>query len=75
MIQKIVLIRKDFWTGLHVGRSVIYIVKKFSGEEDSGTIKASIVEDQDDLHLAEKNTVIISTNRIQNRIRKRIVFH
>ncbi|MCH7782759.1 N-6 DNA methylase [candidate division KSB1 bacterium] len=74
-ILKIVLIKKDFWIDLHIGRSVIYIVKNSARQDNGGNIDACIVENPDDLRFAGRNNVFISTNRIQKRFRRRIVVY
>jgi len=83
--RRIVLIKRDFWKGLHIGRSVVYVVQKTAQENYQKNFSAALIDSPDDFReiqpegdpplAEEKRSVFIATSRIQNRTGRRIVVY
>lgn len=73
--KQIVLIKRDFWKGLHIGRSVVYVVQKTGRKNKQKHFSAALVDSPDDLRAIEKRNIFISTSRIQKRTGRRIVVY
>lgn len=74
-LMKIVLIKKDFWRGIHIGGSVVYVVRKSRNPIQNGTIKVCRIGNPDDLEKTEMQSINISMNRITRRPHTRIVVY
>ena len=75
VFHRLVLIKKDFWKGLNIGRCVVYVVQKRAPDNLNGTIPASIVERPEELSGAGKSSVALSLTRINRRVRRRIAIY
>jgi len=72
--NQLILILRDFWKGLNIGRCVVYIVQK-SSQKRSDTFIGAIIPNLEQLNKVKKRNVQVNVNRILKRDRKRIVIY
>jgi len=73
--KRLVLISRDFWEGLSIGRSVLYVLRKNGADERHPPINGAVVPAPEHLNEAEMRIVPLEINRIRNRDRNRIVIY
>ncbi|MFC1563295.1 Eco57I restriction-modification methylase domain-containing protein [candidate division KSB1 bacterium] len=74
VILRLVLVSSDFWQGLSIGRSMIYIIQntKFDSRK---SIQGTIIGSPEELKKTGNRSVEISVSRILNRNRCRIYLY
>ncbi len=73
--QHLFFVKNDFWTGPHVGRCTVYVVKKEKPAGKSGSILADIINNPEDLQSGNNRKIQLSLTRIGCRSRHRIVVY
>ncbi|MFC1513873.1 Eco57I restriction-modification methylase domain-containing protein [candidate division KSB1 bacterium] len=74
-LYKLILIDKDFWRGLNIGKSVVYITRKVSKKTKNSKIEGAIISSPEQLKKFDEMKVILSTGKINKRERKRIFIY
>ena len=73
--QHLLIIKNNFWTGPHVGRCTVYVVKKGKPAGISGSIPADIITNPENLQSGNNREIQLSLTRIGRRSRHRIVVY
>jgi len=74
-IQRLVLISDDFWTGLNIGKSVVYVVRKDRNGSRRKSFAGAVVPAVEYLHDVPARSVPVSVDAIRRRRRKRIAVY
>jgi len=73
-IHELGLIDRDFWKGLNIGRSTVYIMRK-DKHHSSDHFRSFVVETPEELRMPNRTYTDIDLKRIRSRERSRIVIY